>query len=169
MLEGIQILIDRMEMFPDDFRGGGNLNDYLYILDDDNGDPPKVAYYKSILTEEEIAAYREATFKFHREAFNRKVIEAVMQGEESRELRRLNQMKQSMKNTTHTLSNAINNVFTNSGGGGSGTYATSTTIAPEILTGTPYELPVTEIGGGAFVTKTGALFTPANTTQKKKK
>jgi hypothetical protein len=168
MLEGIQILIDRMEMFPDEFRKGGNLNDYLYILDDDNGDPPKVAYYKSILTEEEIAAYREATFKFHREALNRKIIEHVMDGQERHNALYSQRLKQSMKNTTHTLSNAINNVFTNSGGGGSGTYATSTTIAPEILTGTPYELPVTEIGGGAFVTKTGALFTPANTPKKKK-
>jgi len=168
MLEGIQILIDRMEMFPDDFRKNGNLNDFLYILDDIESRSGTTEYYKAILTEEEITAFKQAALKFHRENFNRKVIEAVMQGEESRELRRLNQMKQSMKNTTHTLSNAINNVF-GAGGGGSGTYATSTTKAPEILTGTPYELPVTEIGGGAFVTKTGALFTPANIPKKKKK
>lgn len=165
MLEGIQILIDRMEMFPDEFRGGGNLNDYLYLLDDFTSDSAKAAYYKSILTEEEIAAFREATLKYHREAFNRKVIETVMQGEQSRENRLLREMKQSMQNTTHTLSNALNSVFTNGGGGGSGTYATSTTKAPEILTGSPYD---TEIGGGAFVTKTGALFTPANTTKNKK-
>lgn len=171
MLEGIQILIDRMEMFPDEFRGGGNLNDYLYLLDDPTGDSAKAAYYKEILTEEEIAAYREATLKYHRESFNRRVIETVMQGEQSREnrllreMKQMKQMKQSMQNTTHTLSNAINNVFGAGGGGGSGTYATSTTKAPEILTGSPYD---TEIGGGAFVTKTGALFTPANTTKNKK-
>ena len=159
MLEGIQILIDRMEMFPDDFRGGGNLNDYLYILDDDNGDPPKVAYYKSILTEEEIAAYREATFKFHREALNRKIIEHVIEGQDKYNPYKFAEMlKGSMQNTTQTLSGAINNVFTNSGTGGNG-----------VIGGTPYELPVTEIGGGAFVTKTGALFTPANIPKKKKK
>jgi hypothetical protein len=175
MLEGIQILIDRMEMFPDDFRKNGNLNDFLYILDDIESRSGTTEYYKAILTEEEITAFKQAALTFHRENFNRKVIEAVMQGEESREnrllreMKQMKQMKQSMQNTTQTLTNAINNVFTNSGGGGSGTYATSTTIAPEILTGTPYELPVTEIGGGAFVTKTGALFTPANIPKKKKK
>jgi len=169
MLEGIQILIDRMEMFPDDFRSGGNLNEYLYLFDDPTGDPSKAAYYKEIFTEEEIAAYKEATLKYHREHFNHKVIAAVMQGERHRQYDMARDLKRSMQNTTQTLSNAINNVFTNSGGGGSGTYATSTTIAPEILTGTPYELPVTEIGGGAFVTKTGALFTPANIPKKKKK
>jgi hypothetical protein len=153
MLEGIQILIDRMEMFPDDFRGGGNLNDYLYILDDDNGDPPKVAYYKSILTEEEIAAYREATFKFHRETLNRKIIENVMDGKERHDALFSQRLKQSMKNTTQTLSGAINNVFVSSGGSsGGGTYVTSDQA----------------IGGGAFVTKTGALFTPANIPKKKK-
>ena len=180
MLEGIQILIDRMEMFPDEFRGGGNLNHYLYILDDPNGDVAIVAYYKSILTEEEIAAYKEATLKYHREALNRKVIEAVMEGEQKRESRLIRDLKQSMQNSKQTMANAItNNVFGNApmqaegqqvtisgaGGGGSGTYTTSTIKAPEILTGNPYD---SAIGGGAFVTKTGALFTPAATTKKKK-
>ena len=134
MLEGVRILIDRMEMFPDDFREGGKLHDYLYILDDDNGDPPKVAYYKSILTEEEIAAYREATFKFHREALNRRIIEHVMQGQPTQ---RENKLLKEMRSFTQK----------------SGTYATSSTNT---------------IGGGAFTTKTGALFTPANTPKKKK-
>ena len=146
MLEGIQILIDRMEMFPDDFREGGNLHDYLYILDE-------TGYYKQILTEEEIAAYREATLKFHRETLNRKIIENVMDGKERHDAIFAQRLKQSMKNTTQTLSGAINNVFVSSGGS-SGTYATSNTNT---------------IGGGAFVTKTGALFTPANTSKKKKK
>ena len=147
MLEGLQILIDRMEMFPDDFREGGNLHDYLYILDETN-------YYKQILTEEEIAAYREATLKFHRETLNRKIIENVMDGKERHDAIFAQRLKQSMKNTTQTLSGAINNVFANSGtgGGGSGTYVTSNQA----------------IGGGAFVTKTGALFTPANIPKKKK-
>lgn len=142
MLEGIQILIDRMEMFPDDFRGSGNLNDFLYILDDENGDPPRVAYYKSILTEEEIAAYREATRKFHRESFNRKVIEIVMQGQPTQ---RENKLLREMRNIAQK-SGLYGEVVVGGTGGGSGT-----------------------IGGGAFTTKTGALFTPANTPKKKKK
>lgn len=141
MLEGIQILIDRMEMFPDDFREGGNLYDYLYILDE-------TGYYKQILTEEEIAAYREATLKFHREALNRKIIENVMDGQERHDAIFAQRRKQSMKNTTQTLSGAINSVFVNSGSGGGGSGV---------------------IGGGAFITKTGALFTPANIPTKKKK
>jgi hypothetical protein len=141
MLEAIQILIDRMEMFPDEFRSGGNLNDFLYILDDIDSRSNMTNYYKSILTEEEVTAFKEAAVKFHRENFNRKVIEAVMQGEQARESRLVREMKQSMQNTTQTLSNAFNSVFTNSDN---------------------------TIGGGAFVTKTGALFTPANTTKKKK-
>ena len=130
MLEGIQILIDRMEMFPDEFRGGGNLNDFLYILDDIESRSGTTEYYKAILTEEEVTAFREATLKFHRENFNRKVIEAVMQGEQSREKSLIRELKKSIdaskKATSHT------------------------------------------IGGGAFTTKTGALFTPAATTKKKK-
>lgn len=143
MLEGIQILIDRMEMFPDDFRGGGNLNDFLYILDDNNGDPHKVAYYKSILTEEEITAYREATRKFHREALNRKIIENVIDGQE-RENKLLREMR-NIAQKSGLYGEAI---------GGSGTYITSSNNM---------------IGDGAFTTKTGALFTPANIPKKKKK
>jgi len=145
MLEGIQILIDRMEMFPDDFRGGGNLNDYLYILDDDNGDSHKVAYYKSILTEEEITAYREATRKFHREALNRKIIEHVMQGQPTQRENKLLREMRNIAQKSGLYGEAI---------GGSGTYITSSNNT---------------IGGGAFTTKTGALFTPANIPKKKKK
>jgi hypothetical protein len=142
MLEGLQILIDRMEMFPDDFREGGALHDYLYILDE-------TVFYKQILTEEEIAAYKEATLKFHRENLNRAVIEAVLQGQDKYNPHKFAELlKGSMKNTTQTLSGAINNVFVNSGAGGGGSGV---------------------IGGGAFTTKTGALFTPANIPTKKKK
>lgn len=137
MLEGIQILIDRMEMFPDEFRKGGNLNDFLYILEDIESRLSTTEYYKSILTEEEIATYKQATLKFHRENFNRKVIEVVMQGQRSNKLTR--------EPITITASGV--------GGGGSGTYVTSSNNT---------------IGGGAFTTKTGALFTPANTPKKKK-
>jgi len=146
MLEAIQILIDRMEMFPDDFRKNGNLNDFLYILDDIESRSGTTEYYKAILTEEEITAFKQAALKFHRENFNRKVIEAVMQGE----TKRLTRIPRESKTTTETLSSAINNVF-GAGSGGTG-----------VIGGT-------QLGGGAFVTKTGALFTPANTTQKKKK
>lgn len=143
MLEGIQILIDRMEMFPDDFRGGGNLNDFLYILDDNNGDPHKVAYYKSILTEEEITAYREATRKFHREALNRKIIENVIDGQPTQ---RENKLLREMRNIAQKSGLYGEVVVGGTGSSGSGT-----------------------IGSGAFVTKTGALFTPANIPKKKKK
>jgi len=148
MLEAIQILIDRMEMFPDDFRKNGNLNDFLYILDDIESRSGTTEYYKAILTEEEITAFKQAALKFHRENFNRKVIEAVMQGE----TKRLTRIPRESKDTTQSLSNAIHTVFGGSGG-----------------TGTTYSTSSQAIGGGAFVTKTGALFTPANTTQKKKK
>jgi hypothetical protein len=136
MLEGIQILIDRMEMFPDDFREGGNLYDYLYILDE-------TGYYKQILTEEEIAAYREATLKFHREALNRKIIENVMQGQRTQ---RENKLLREMKNFTQKSGLYGEVAVGGAGGGGTGV-----------------------IGGGAFTTKTGALFTPANIPTKKKK
>ena len=164
MLEGIQILIDRMEMFPDDFREGGNLHDFLHILDETN-------YYEKILTKEEIAAYREATIKFRRENLNRAVIEAVMDGQDDKQSqhRFAAMLKRSMQNTAQTMQNNIlHNAFANSGhgGGGTGTYTTSTTKVPEILTGASYD---SAIGGGAFVTKTGALFTPANIPKKSKK
>jgi len=164
MLEGIQILIDRMEMFPDDFREGGNLHDFLHILDETN-------YYEKILTKEEIAAYKEATLKFHRENFNRRVIETVMERRDHTQAQHkfAEMLSRSMKNTAQTMHHSIlNNAFTNSGlgGGGTGTYTTSTTKAPEILTGASYD---SAIGGGAFVTKTGALFTPANIPKKSKK
>ena len=148
MLEGIQILIDRMEMFPDDFREGGALHDFVYILDGSNNFGV-TEHYKQILTEEEIAAFKEATLKFHRENLNRAVIEAVMEGQDKYNPHKFAELlKGSMKNTTQTLSGAINNVFVNSGAGGGGTGV---------------------IGGGAFTTKTGALFTPANIPKKKKK
>jgi len=134
MLEGIQILIDRMEMFPDDFREGGALHDFVYILDGSNNFGA-TEHYKQILTEEEIAAFKEATLKFHRENLNRAVIEAVMQGQPTQ---RENKLLKEMRSFTQK----------------SGTYATSSTNT---------------IGGGAFTTKTGALFTPANTPKKKKK
>ena len=135
MLEGLQILIDRMEMFPDDFREGGALHNYLYILDE-------TVFYKQILTEEEIAAYKEATLKFHRENLNRAVIEAVLQGQPTQ---RENKLLRELKNFTQK-SGLYGEVAVGGAGGGSGV-----------------------IGGGAFTTKTGALFTPANIPTKKKK
>lgn len=147
MLEGIQILIDRMEMFPDDFREGGALHDFVYILDGENHFGA-TEHYKQILTEEEIAAFKEATLKFHRENLNRAVIEAVMEGQDKYNPHKFaDKLAGSMQRTTQALSGAINNVFVNNGaGGGTGV-----------------------IGGGAFTTKTGALFTPANIPKKKKK
>jgi hypothetical protein len=131
MLEGIRILIDRMEMFPDDFREGGNLHDFLFILDDDLARSGGAYYYEKILTKEEIAAYREATIKFHRENLNRAVIESVIEGLDKYNPHKFADMlSRSAKNTAQTMQN--------------------------------------NIGGGAFTTKTGALFTPANTPKKKK-
>ena len=159
MLEGIQILIDRMEIFPDDFREGGNLHDFLYILDDDYAHSGAADYYEKILTKEEIAAYREATLKFRRENLNRAVIEAVMERQDhiQAQHRFADMLSRSAKNTTQTIQNQILNsgyaVVASNGAGGGGT---------GVIGGT-------QLGGGAFVTKTGALFTPANTTQKKKK
>jgi hypothetical protein len=136
MLEGIQILIDRMEMFPDDFTEGGKLHDFLHILDETN-------YYQQILTKEEVAAYREATLKFRRENLNRAVLEAVMQGQPTQ---RENKLLKEMRSFTQKSGLYGEVAVGGAGGGGTGV-----------------------IGGGAFATKIGALFTPANTTQKKKK
>jgi hypothetical protein len=136
MLEGIQILIDRMEIFPDDFREGGKLHDFLHILDETN-------YYQQILTKEEVAAYREATLKFRRENLNRAVLEAVMQGHSTQ---RENKLLKEMRSFTQKSGLYGEVAVGGAGGGGTGV-----------------------IGGGAFTTKIGALFTPANTTQKKKK
>lgn len=144
MLEGIQILIDRMEMFPDDFREGGALHDFVYILDGSNNFGV-TEHYKQILTEEEIAAFKEATLKFHREELNRKVIESVMQGQPTQ---RENKLLREMKNFAQK-----SGLYGEAIGGG-GTYITSSNNT---------------IGGGAFTTKTGALFTPANIPKKKKK
>jgi hypothetical protein len=156
MLEGIQILIDRMEMFPDDFREGGALHDFVYILDGSNNFGA-TEHYKQILTEEEIAAFKEATLKFHRENLNRAVIEAVMEGQDKYNPHKFAELlKGSMKNTTQAMQNHLkNNLFSNSG-----TYTVSSGGAGGGGSGT--------IGGGAFTTKTGALFTPANTPKKKK-
>lgn len=142
MLEGIQILIDRMEMFPDDFREGGALHDFVYILDGSNNFGV-TEHYKQILTEEEIAAFKEATLKFHREELNRKVIESVMQGQPTQ---RENKLLREMKNFAQKSGLYGEVVVGGTGSSGSGT-----------------------IGGGAFTTKTGALFTPANIPKKKKK
>ena len=131
MLEGIQILIDRMEIFPDDFREGGKLHDFLFILDEDYAHSGATDYYEKILTKEEIAAYREATLKFHRENINRAVLEAVMEGQDKYNPHKFADMlSRNMKNTPQIMKN--------------------------------------NIGGGAFTTKTGALFTPANIPKKKK-
>jgi hypothetical protein len=148
MLEAIQILIDRMEMFPDDFRQNGNLNDFLYILDDIESRIGTANYYKSILTEEEINAFREAALKFHRENFNRKVLEAVMQGHSTQ---RENKLLKEMRSFTQKSGLYGEVAVGGAGGGGTG-----------VIGGT-------KLGGGAFVTKTGALFTPANIPKKKKK
>ena len=141
MLEGIQILIDRMEMFPDDFREGGALHDFVYILDE-------TVFYKQILTEEEIAAYKEATLKFHRENLNRAVIEAVLQGQDKYNPHKF---AEKLKRGSGLYGEvAVGGIYTvSSGGAGGGSSGT--------------------IGGGAFTTKTGALFTPANIPTKKKK
>jgi hypothetical protein len=129
MLEAIQILIDRMEMFPDDFRQNGNLNDFLYILDDIESRIGTANYYKSILTEEEINAFREAALKFQRE----------------------NKLLKEMRSFTQKSGLYGEVAVGGAGGGGTG-----------VIGGT-------KLGGGAFVTKTGALFTPANIPKKKKK
>jgi hypothetical protein len=143
MLEGIQILIDRMEIFPDDFREGGKLHDFLFILDEDYAHSGATDYYEKILTKEEIAAYREATLKFRRENLNRAVLEAVMQGQPTQ---RENKLLKEMRSFTQKSGLYGEVAVGGAGGGGTGV-----------------------IGGGAFATKIGALFTPANTTQKKKK
>lgn len=146
MLEGIQILIDRMEMFPDDFREGGALHDFVYILDGNNY-LEAAEYYKQILTEEEISAYREATIKFHRENFNRKVIESVMEGQDKYNPHKFaEKLKRGSGLYGEVAVGGIYTVSSGGAGGGSGT-----------------------IGGGAFTTKTGALFTPANTSSKEEK
>jgi len=155
MLEGIQILIDRMEIFPDDFREGGKLHDFLYILDDDYAHSGAADYYEKILTKEEIAAYREATLKFRRENLNRAVLEAVMETQDDIQAqhRFAAMLSRSMKNTTQTMQNNIQK---------SGLYG-------EVVVGGAGSGGTGVIGGGAFVTKTGALFTPANIPKKNKK
>jgi hypothetical protein len=162
MLEGIQILIDRMEMFPDDFREGGALHDFVYILDGSNNFGA-TEHYKQILTEEEIAAFKEATLKFHRENLNRAVIEAVMEGQDKYNPHKFaEKLAGSMKNTTQAMQNHLkNNLFTNTTSN-SGLYG-------EVVVGGAGGGGTGVIGGGAFTTKTGALFTPANIPTKKKK
>ena len=146
MLEGLQILIDRMEMFPDDFREGGALHDFVYILDGSNNFGA-TEHYKQILTEEEIAAFKEATLKFHRENLNRAVIEAVMEGQDKYNPHKFaEKLKRGSGLYGEVAVGGIYTVSSGGAGGGSGT-----------------------IGGGAFTTKTGALFTPANIPTKKKK